>query len=403
MKRKHRKLFFASLVWLMLIGWQAAKADAQTGLNPAGAPRYGKQVLAPGFEPAPFRFTVVSGGEHDVSALNLGDNCLGFVMPDPDFAVHLEKGFGQITFLVDSAEDTTLIVNLPDGSWLCSDDANGLNPALEFRDAAGGSYRIWIGSYSKEVYSSGSLWISEGGRETLPTTATGPDPSREPLYGQADLEPGFFPSPRTVQLVGGGRNRIAEFVTTVDCRGYVAEAPDYSLYLLEDFDSLRVAVHSPANMTLLINAPDGSWRCNKDLIGADPSIGFYDAPPGLYDIWVGSHDEGNYAAGILYVTESETRESSGFVIDTGCPGMLSTELRVGAYAEVSRAGDHALHAAPERAAGVLSQAEPGAGMSLLGGPICQSGWRWWRVSLDSGHRGWMADGDGAEHWLVPRA
>lgn len=402
MKRNHRKLLIASLLWLTLIGWQAVKAAAQDGLNPAGPPRYGKQVLAPGFEPAPFRFAVVSGGERDASALNLGDNCLGFVMPDPDFAVHLEKGFSRITFLVDSAEDTTLIVNLPDGSWLCSDDANGLNPALAFRDAAAGSYRIWIGSYSKEVHSSSSLWISEGGLETLPTTATGPDPSREPLYGQADLEPNFFPSPLTVQLVGGGRNRIAEFVTTVDCQGYVAEAPDYRLYLLEDFDSLRVAVYSPANMTLLINAADGSWRCNEDLIGADPSISFYYAPPGLYDIWVGSHAEGNYAAGILYATESEARESSGFVIDTGCPGMLSTELQVGAYAEASRAASHALQAAPERAAGVLARAEPGAGMVLIGGPICQSGLRWWRVLLDSGLRGWMADGDGAEHWIVRR-
>lgn len=395
------KLLIASLLWLMLIGWQAAKAEAQAGLNPAGSPRYGKQVLAPGFEPAPFRFAVVSGGEHDASVLNLGDNCLGFVMSDPDFAVHLERGFSRITFLVDSAADTTLIVNLPDGSWLCSDDVNGLNPALAFRDAAAGSYRIWIGSYSKEAYNS-TLWISEDGPETLPTTATGPDPSREPLYGQADLEPSFFPSPLAVQLVGGGRNRIAEFVTTVACQGYVAEAPDYRLYLLEDFDSLRVAVYSPANMTLLINAPDGSWRCNEGFIGTGPSIGFYYARPGLYDIWVGSHDEGNYAAGILYATESEIHESLSFVIDTGCPGMLSTELQVGAYAEVSRAASHALRAAPERAGGVLAQAEPGAGMSILGGPICQSGLRWWRVLLDSGLRGWMADGDGAEHWMVPR-
>lgn len=398
MKCRHQ-LCFVGLLFLAVIGWQAAGTDAQAGLNPAGSPRYGKQVLAPGFSPAPFHIAAVSGGEHDARSLNLGNNCLGFVMLDPDFAVHLERGFSLITFLVESAEDTTLIVHLPDGSWRCDDDTNGLNPALAFSDPAAGSYRIWIGSYAEDIQSHSALWVSEGGPETLPTTATGPDPSRDPLYGQADIERDFFPSPHAIQLVGGGRNRIAEFVTTVDCQGYVAEAPDYSLYLLEDFDSLRVAVHSPANMTLLVNAPDGSWHCNEDFIGADPSIGFYYARPGLYDIWVGSHDEDNYAAAILYATESETLESFGFVIDTGCPGALPTELQVGAYAEVSRAGGNALHTAPETAATVLSRAESGSGMTLLGGPICQGGLRWWRVMLANGARGWMADGDGAERWL----
>ena len=397
MKRSHRQLLLASLLFLTVIGW----TDAQAGLNLAGPPRYGKQVLAPGFEPAPFRFAVVSGGEHDVKALNLGDNCLGFVMSDPDYAVHLERGFSQIAFLVDSAEDATLIVNLPDGRWLCNDDANGLNPALVFRDAAAGVYRLWIGSYAAETYSNSTLWISEGGLETLPTTATGPDPGRTPLYGETMLAPGFAPMPFTLQLMGGGRNRAAEFITTANCAGFVAEAPDYSVELGETFANIFFAVHSPANMTLLVNAADGSWHCSDDVIGVNPVIGFGNALPGLYDIWVGSHDEGNYAASILYVTEFEPSAALSFNIDTGCPGLPPTQLQVGMNATVSSASaaGNALHRAPETAATVLAQAAPGSMTAIIGGPMCKGEQRWWRVMLTDGQRGWMADGDPAGHWL----
>ena len=149
----------------------------QSSLNPGGEARYGRQSLAPGFEPSPFTIDVVSGGEVAIKPLALGDNCLGYAAADPDFVVELAAGFERVTFLIASAEDTTLIINLPNGSWSCNDDTNGLNPALVYYNAAPGSYQVWIGSFAAETFDDAVLYLAETGPEALPTTATGPDPA----------------------------------------------------------------------------------------------------------------------------------------------------------------------------------------------------------------------------------
>ena len=139
------------------------------------------------------------------------------------------QAFDRITFLIASADDTTLIINLPNGSWSCNDDTNGLNPALVYHKATPGRYQIWMGSYAPETFDDATLYISEAGPETLPTTATGPDPARDSTYGEIILAPLFQPSPFAVQFLGGGRSRAADFIADPACQGYVSEAPDFSV------------------------------------------------------------------------------------------------------------------------------------------------------------------------------
>lgn len=373
---------------------------AQGSLNPAGEPRYGRHSLAPGFVPAPFSLDVVSGGDIAVKPLSLGDNCLGYAAADPDFVVALAAGFERVTFLVASAEDTTLIMNLPNGSWSCNDDTNGLNPALIYHNATPGDYQIWIGSYAPETFDDAVLYLAETGPEALPTTATGPDPSRDPLYGEITLARGFQPSPYGLQLLGGGRSDAAEHLANLDCRGYVSEAPDYSVYLSEDITDLSFSVFSPAPMTILVNGADGRWHCSDAESGGDPAISFDYALSGLYDVWVGSLEERNYAASIFYLTESEPVETPSFTIDTSCPDMLPTDLQVGDRALVSHA-EAKIYAVPETAATVIYQAAPGASLTLVGGPVCDEEFRWWRAQLSDGNRGWIADGDTETRWLEP--
>ena len=386
-----------SLIW-------ASLCSAQGILNPAGAPRYGSHALAPGFAPTPARHDALSGGDINVKSLNLGDNCLGYAASDPDFLIELTSDFRRITFLIASAEDTTLIINLPNGNWACNDDTNGLNPALVFHNAPPGGYRIWIGSYAAETNDESVLYISEAGPEALPTTATGPDPGRDPLYGETSLAPGFEPSPFSVQVVGGGRNQTADFIAGERCQGYVSEAPDFSIYLSDSFAEIWFAVHSPADMTLLVNAADGSWHCSDDHLEANPGIPFSFPPAGLYDIWVGSADEGNYAASILYVLEHEPEASLDFAIDSSCDGLLGTELQVGLRAVVTQAVGPgiSLYVAPETASTVVFQAPPGSILSVVGGPVCAEAHRWWRAELGRGIYGWLADGDAGTRWLEPQ-
>lgn len=373
---------------------------AQESLNPGGEARYGRQTLAPGFQPSPFTIDVLSGGDIAVKPLALGDNCLGYAASDPDFIVDLAEGFERVTFLIAGREDTTLIINLPNGSWSCNDDTNGLNPALVYYKAQPGSYQIWIGSYAAETFDDAVLYLAEAGPETLPTTATGPDPARDPLYGEITLSPGFQPSSYAMQVLGGGRSDAAEHLADPACRGYVSEAPDYSVYLSEDLADLRFAVYSPAAMTLLINGADGRWHCSAGDSGGDPAVNFNYALSGLYDVWVGSLEQGNYAASIFYLTEYEHDSGPSFMIDTSCPDMLPTDLQVGDRALVTRA-DAKVYAVPETAATVIFQPAPGASLTLVGGPVCDEAFRWWRAQLGDGSRGWIADGDAESRWLEP--
>ncbi len=389
------------IVVILVLCLAALPVSAGDRLNPAGAPRYGSHALAPGFAPAPATHDALSGGDINVKSLNLGDNCLGYATSDPDFLVELTGDFRRITFLIASEEDSTLIINLPNGSWACNDDTNGLNPALVFHNAPPGGYRIWIGSYAAETNDESVLYISEAGPAALPTTATGPDPGRDPLYGETSLTPGFQPAPFSLQVVGGGRNQIADYIADEQCQGYISEAPDFSVYLSDSFDEIWFAVHSPADMTLLVNAADGTWHCSDDHLDANPGIGFSSPLAGLYDVWVGSADEGNYAASILYALEREPDVSLDFVIDTSCNGMLGTALQVGMRAVVTQAADPGvnLYAVPETASTAVFQAAPGSSLALVGGPVCAEAHRWWRAALGDGTQAWVADGDASTRWL----
>lgn len=392
-----------SVIGVIFALLMALPVSAGDGLNPAGDPRYGSHALRPGFAPAPAQHDALSGGDINVKSLNLGDNCLGYAARDPDYLIALTGDFRRITFLVASEADSTLIINLPNGSWACNDDTNGLNPALVFHNAAAGAYRVWIGSYAAETYEESDLYLSEAGPETLPTTATGPDPGRDALYGETSLAAGFQPSPFSAQVVGGGRNRAADFIADERCRGFVSEAPDFSIHLSDAFDKIWFALHSPAAMTLLVNAADGSWHCSEDHLEADPSIGFSFPQSGLYDVWVGSADEGNYAAAILYVTEGEPSASMEFIIDASCDGLLDTALQVGASAIVTTSAHSgiAAYTAPDAASARVILAPPGSALSLVGGPVCRDEHRWWRADMGGGVYGWLADGDAATRWLDP--
>ena len=205
-------MFRCAIAILLVLLIFAAAGLAQGSLNPDGEARYGRQALAPDFQPSPVTLDVVSGGDIAVKPLALGDNCLGYAATDPDVVVDLAAGFERVTFLIASTEDTTLIINLPNGSWSCNDDTNGLNPALVYYNPAPGRYQIWIGSYAAETFDEAVLYLAETGPESLPTTATGPDPARDPLYGEISLARGFQPSPYAVQILGGGRSDAAAFL-----------------------------------------------------------------------------------------------------------------------------------------------------------------------------------------------
>ncbi len=129
---------------------------------------YGGIQLEAGFREDPHVVEIVSGATEDafvdVASLQLGENCLGYATPSPDYKVLWSgesQGFRAFFYSPDGG-DTTLIINQPDGSWLCSDDSfNTLNPTIDILNPQEGQYDIWVGSYTATQNIPGYLVVTE--------------------------------------------------------------------------------------------------------------------------------------------------------------------------------------------------------------------------------------------------
>lgn len=134
-------------------------------LNATGRPNFGQRRVNPGFHPDPMRIRITSGGSIGVRDLGLGAGCTGFVTAQPDFIMQLTGPSPSLRVYVNEARDnadTTLIIQRPDGTWICNDDSNGgTSPTVDLDNADRGNYAIWIGSYEASVQARARLNITE--------------------------------------------------------------------------------------------------------------------------------------------------------------------------------------------------------------------------------------------------
>lgn len=151
----------------------------------------------------------------------------------------------------------------------------------------------------------------------VPGYATLPDPPPPPMPpgmqpgmqpgmpGQAGapiaLTPGFMPDPRVARGMAGGP--VPAQSLDPSCLGHLAQQPNHVLQLGGAFPRLRVVVSSPQDTTLVIRAPDGSFRCVDDANGElNPIV---DGPfaPGVYSVWVGHYQANAVAPYVIGFTE----------------------------------------------------------------------------------------------------
>lgn len=149
---------------------QGAEAQPASGARPDGAVkgRGGGQMdhTAPagdsstkraGFTPDPITSNMTSGGSID--AATLGGSCAGMVSSAPNYAFTYTAGMPLLFMRVRSQGDTTLVVRNPNGAWGCSDDYNGLNPALRWDSPQSGTYHVWVGAVGAPAQA--TLYITE--------------------------------------------------------------------------------------------------------------------------------------------------------------------------------------------------------------------------------------------------
>ncbi|MBL8603600.1 MAG: hypothetical protein JNK72_16870 [Myxococcales bacterium] len=144
-------------------------------------------------------------------------------------------------------------------------------------------------------------------------------------FGGGRLTTGFTPDPWQFPLTaGGGRNpidvaslNIRDDVSGAPCtRANVTRRPDFHFNFTAGttFPTLRfyVVTENGADATLLINEPNGHWRCNDDHHvegwgnALMPALDFHNPPAGRYDIWVGTFDASRNNRAALYVTELDS-------------------------------------------------------------------------------------------------
>ena len=269
-------------------------------------PTFGSAALSAGFEPDPHSLRMASGGE--VAASYLGGECVGYAAVAPDFRMTWRGDSSElrVLFSADDGSDATLLINLPDGSWICNDDAAGtLEPMVVLPNPSSGIYDVWVGSFDAGAFVDGTLHVTERNLDPMSIRPGELDYTADPYFGSVELRAGFLPDPNESEIVAGGS--IDASYLGGGCVGHVSEVPDVRLIWRGMSDELRIFFESNAgeDATLLVNLPDGTWVCNDDAgsFNLDPLILLEDPAEGQYDIWVGSYERGQFIRGVISITE----------------------------------------------------------------------------------------------------
>lgn len=281
------------------LGWNAQAQDW------SAAPAYGSIELDAGFADDPTSIPVRAGGA--INASNVDGGCFGYITHQPSYNLDYDAGGFDLFISAASDVDAVLVVNAPDGSWHCNDDApgQGLNPGVNFDDPQSGLYNIWVGSLSSgSGFEPAMLHISEIGFFSDNAYSRSPNANLQPHAGTVNLNAGFSDDPRTVAVQAGG-DLDASRGTSGQCWGQVSEAPDVWLnYSSSDTFDLFLSMQTDADTTLVVQDPSGNWHCDDDEAGdLNPGVHIQDPETGRYAVWAGRYSQGPLADATLFISE----------------------------------------------------------------------------------------------------
>ncbi|MBP8294269.1 MAG: hypothetical protein KAX65_15945 [Caldilineaceae bacterium] len=319
-----------SLTLVIAVTGTSLAQTAEPAVEPTSS-AYVTVDLQAGFALDPFLVSVNGGG--DVAASTLDAACTGFVTENPVVVVRWDAEVegrqapeeAEIFFYSDG--DPTLAVQLPDGSFLCNDDAhdNLLDPQVFIPTPASGEYKIWVGSYDENQLLPGLLVISTSKginlgnfdpgalikRTPIGDVAVAPvqaeeSAAAEALINTADITPDATLADGdtlTATVTSEGLLPAALFShDDVVCSGLVSAEPNYIVQLEDDVTNLRVFFEGDADASLVVLSKQTGFACNDEAAAgenANPQIDIAEAAAGLYGVWVGRFDPETAVAGAL--------------------------------------------------------------------------------------------------------
>jgi hypothetical protein len=235
-----------------------------------------------------------------VRASTFHRNCKGNLSAEPGHVLTV-SGDREVTIAARPSTarmaDLTLVVRAPDGSWLCVDDADELNPVLEL-EATDGNYKVWVGAYSEGLNENYRLTVNRGQADLGEIAPSGPDPvaTDQGSYGGFRIVEGTGHG--TLEGTAGGTREATDI--SPGCSGYIAMTPDHVL-TLEDELTLRLRVESREDTTLVLQGPDDTVHCNDDTDGWNPALR-ETLPPGVWSVYVGTYAPSKYPDYKLHVS-----------------------------------------------------------------------------------------------------
>ena len=205
-----------------------AVGAAPTAAGPGAAVAGGTVTLAPGFLPDPQVSTGSAGGP--VAANTMSPECRGHIPAQPSLVLNATGAFANLRILASSSADTTLVVQRADGTFLCNDDSEGLNPAVQ--GAFGpGQHRIWVGTWSASgAGAQYTLGITELGSVTAASLGAAAAPAGGPAVAPV-VQTGTL-GPGDQQLQSGEYRDSYEFQWTAGQRVQIDVTGDFDNYLI---------------------------------------------------------------------------------------------------------------------------------------------------------------------------
>jgi hypothetical protein len=280
-----------------------------------------------GFPLDPFIISLQGGGPEAASALS--PDCKGYIPKAPAVTVDYKGKADLLKVFFYSDGDPTLVIQAPDGKYLCNDDTNEvlLDPTIEISKPAEGRYNVWVGSsLAKDLVPGFLVFTGHGNvsagtlslkdlvkRPALPEVA----PIRQRLVAAGQriaealaavkapeaLKPGG--SPLTREVTADGMLPVPELSTGETlCGGLVKVVPDLAFDLASGAKALGVMFEGDGDTTLLVRTPDGSFACADDANGSsnvNPLLVIDNPAAGQYLVWVGRVDPTKPVTGTLTV------------------------------------------------------------------------------------------------------
>lgn len=335
--RRSRPLFFALALAALLGVLVSAAALAQADTPPAPGTEnpepsaYLTLDMQAGFALDPFLVSLNGGGEVDASTL--GETCVGYINDKPVLTATWAGAVDALRIFFYSDSDSTLVIQRPDGSYVCADDVdeNVLDAELVAEQPAAGTYKIWVGSYEPDQLIPGLLVITARPdlslssfdpralvkREPIEVEEEAPAPAeiaaKEAISEtQAAQEASGLAAGDTLTATVTAEGLVPSFEVSGEdavCGGLIGEAPDFVIDVQEGVESLRILFEAEQDTSLLVVHGEEDFFCADDdpeLLNANPVLDIETPTPGLYGVFVGRFQEDEPITGTLTITTDPT-------------------------------------------------------------------------------------------------